>query len=255
MYPAPGIIERVGADWDWIWIDGQHGQLGGYQDYLAMVRACNLIQRPAYVRVPAHETGWISMVLDTNAAGVIVPQVDTVEQAKAVVRAAKFPPLGNRSYGGRRPIDLLGRLYSNTANKDQMLICQIESEEALENADALAAVDGVDALFLGPDDMMLRKGYAMDQPRSIEVLGDCLTKVAKACQKHGKIAISVAVGDEMIGLSARLGVNWIVSGGDVPFLANTSKEASKAARESAKTALARTDKISTEGTAQPKTIY
>jgi len=52
-----------------------------------------------------------------------------------------------------------------------------------------------------------------------------------------------------------LGVNWIVSGGDVPFLANTSKEASKAARESAKTALARTDKISTEGTAQPKTIY
>jgi 4-hydroxy-2-oxoheptanedioate aldolase len=63
MYPAPGIIERVGADWDWIWVDGQHGELG-YSDILAIVRACDLVKVPALVRVPGHEAGTISQVLD-----------------------------------------------------------------------------------------------------------------------------------------------------------------------------------------------
>src|ERR1051326_7954884 len=110
-YPAPGIVERIGIDWDWIWVDGQHSDQS-YQETLAIVRACDLVQRPAMVRVPSHEFGGIGRALDMGATGVIVPLVDTPEQARAVVRAAKFPPLGGRSYGGRRPIDSLGRLYS-----------------------------------------------------------------------------------------------------------------------------------------------
>src|SRR3989338_4096375 len=104
MYPSPGSLERIGPDWGWAWIDGQHGELG-YQDVLALVRACDLIQRPAFVRVPGHEFGAIGHALDMGATGVIVPVVDTPEQASSVVKAAKFPKLGGRSYGGRRPID------------------------------------------------------------------------------------------------------------------------------------------------------
>lgn len=255
MYPAPGIVERVGADWDWIWIDGQHGQHGGYQEILAMVRACNLVGTKAFVRVPSHEAAGISLALDMNADGIIVPQVDTVEQALAVVRAAKFPPLGNRSYGGRRPIDFLGRNYSDTANQDRKLIIQIESEEALVNADALAAVGGVDGLFLGPDDLMLRKGYRMDQSRDIETMTECIRKVVVACHKHGKTSCTVAMDKTMIGICVASGVDMIVAGGDVFFLANTSKEVAKAARAVAEEAPANHAAIPTSGNLEPKAIY
>jgi 4-hydroxy-2-oxoheptanedioate aldolase len=230
MYPSPGAVERIGADWDWIWLDGQHGQLGNYDVMLSMVRACDLIGRPAMVRVPHHEFGSIGLALDMGAAGVIVPVVDTVEDAKRAVFAAKFPPLGGRSYGGRRPIDLWGRTYSDTANAQTMLIAQIESPLAVENAERIAALDGVDALFLGPDDIMLRRGYPMTAPRSKETLGKDMEAVARACRNAGKVACGVGFGAEMFRFYAETGFAMIVAGGDVPFLANTSASVSKEMR-------------------------
>jgi 4-hydroxy-2-oxoheptanedioate aldolase len=229
MYPSPGVVERIGGDWDWVWIDGQHGELG-YDDILGLVRACDLVGTSAIVRVPGHEAGPIGKVLDTGAAGVIVPCVDTPEQAQAVVKAAKFPPLGNRSYGGRRPIDLHGRAFSATANDDTLLVVQIESPEAVENADAIAAVPGVDALFLGPDDIMLRRGHAMDAPRKPENLMPDMQAVAEAAKRHGKYAAMVGMGEPMLQLCLDLGYTLIAAGGDVPFLANSSKQAADAAR-------------------------
>lgn len=229
MYPAPGIIERVGPDWDWVWIDGQHGQLG-YEDKLAAVRACNLIGKPAVVRVPSHEFGGIGLVLDMAADGVMVPVVDTPQQAKAVVNAAKFPPLGGRSYGGRRVIDRQGRTFSDTANDDTLLIAQIETPEAVENAEAIAAVPGVDALFLGPDDVLLRRGYKMTEPRNQKILGGDMQAVVDACRNQGKIPCMVGMGAEMLKLCLEMGFRLIVSGGDVAFLANGSKQTAADAR-------------------------
>lgn len=230
MYPSPGVVERIGADWDWIWVDGQHGELG-YPDMLAMVRACDLIQRPAMARVPSHEFGAIGLVLDMGAAGVIVPLVDTPEQAKAVAQAAKFPPLGGRSYGGRRPIDRHGRLYAENANTDTWLIVQVESPEAIANADLIAAVPGVDALFFGPDDVALRRGCKMDVAYSKEALGRDMEMVGAACKKHGRYAVGIGAGVERLKLSLSCGFHMIVSGGDAAFLANSSKQASAEARE------------------------
>ena len=230
MYPSPGVVERIGPDWDWIWLDGQHGQLGNYDVMLSMVRACNLVGRPAMVRVPHHEFGSIGLALDMGAAGVIVPVVDSVEDAKKAAFAAKFSPLGGRSYGGRRPIDLWGRAYSDTANSDTVLVVQIESPEAIENAAAIAGTPGVDALFLGPDDIMLRRGFTMTTPRSKETLGKDMEAVVKACRKHGKYAVTVGIGAEMLKLCVTMGFSMIAAGGDVPFLANTSKQTSTEAR-------------------------
>ena len=229
MYPSPGAVERIGPDWDWMWIDGQHGEMG-YEQTLALVRACDLIQRPAVVRVPGHEAGAIGKTLDMGAAAVIVPCVDTPEQARLVVDAAKFPPLGKRSYGGRRPIDFLGRNYSDTANHDTLLIAQIESPQAIENADAIAAVDGVDALFLGPDDLMLRRGFSMTAAKSRETLGRDMEAVMAACRKHDKIGVMVGVGEEMLRLCLSMDFRMIVGGSDVGFLAGGSKKAAGEAR-------------------------
>jgi len=230
MYPSAGALERIGGDWDWIWIDGQHGEMG-YEQTLGLVRASDLIQRPAVVRVPGHEAGPIGKTLDMGAAAVIVPCVDTPEQARAIVDAGKFPPLGKRSYGGRRPIDFHGRNYSDTANTDTLLIAQIESPQAIDNVDAIAATAGVDALFLGPDDLMLRRGFSMTTPKSKETLGKDMDAVAAACRRHNKIGVMVGVGEEMLRLCLATGFQMIVSGSDVGFLAGGSKQASGDARK------------------------
>ena len=223
MYPAPGAVERIGPDWDWIWLDGQHGEIGS-DSMLQLVRACDLVGRPAFVRVPGHEAGPIGFALDMGAAAVIVPCVDTPEQARACVAAAKCPPLGNRSYGGRRPIDRQGRGYAATANEETLLVVQIESPLAMENAEQIAAVPGVDALFLGPDDIMLRRGFTMDTPRSEATLGADLAAMTAACERHGKLAVTVGVGSEMLSLCLRMGCHLIVGGSDVMFLAQTSRD-------------------------------
>jgi len=231
MYPCPGELERIAPDWDWLWIDGQHGEMG-YQDVLAMVRACDHVGKPALVRVASHDSGRIGLALDTAPAGVIVPLVDTPEQARAVVRAAKFPPLGGRSYAGRRTVDLHGRLFCETANDDVLLIVQIESLLAIDNAEAIAAVPGVDALFLGPDDIMLRRGFTMNTARSKDSLGPDMRAVVAACRKHGKFSmVSGGTTSEMIRHCVELGFHMIVAGGDIRFLPEASKSASKEARE------------------------
>ncbi len=229
MYPSPGAMERVGPDWDFAWIDSQHGQLG-YTEVLNLVRACDLTQTASLVRVPWLEAGAIGQALDTAATGVIVPCIDSVEEAKLAIAAAKFPPLGRRSYGGRRPIDMRGRTYSDTANDDQLLIVQIESPAAVDAADAIAALEGVDALMIGPDDLLLRRGQSMTAPRSPALLEKDMRAIAQAAHRHGKFAMGVGVGAEMFRLNVECGYNLIVAGGDVPFLANSSKAASTEAR-------------------------
>lgn len=230
MYSSAGVIERIGPDWDWIWIDGQHGEIG--EDQMRnLVRACDLIQRPALVRVSGHDYGTIGKALDMGPAGVIVPGVDNADQARAVVAAAKFPPLGNRSYGGRRVIDLQGRSYSNTANHEVLCVVQIESPDAIANANQIAAVPGVDVLFLGHDDLLLRRGISVESPRNQESLGAAMQVIANACKSHGKTAMVVGADPDMLKLAAQMGFRLIVAGGDVSFLAAGSKAAALKAKE------------------------
>lgn len=221
-YPSPGIVERIGIDWDWLWIDGQHGEFG-YQDILALVRACDLIGRPVFIRVASHGYGEIGQALDMGGAGVVVPCVDSVEQARELVLAAKFPPLGNRSYGSRRLVDLHGRMFVEQANAETMLIVQIETPLAISNADAIASLPGVDALFLGPDDVLLRRGLPMNAPRNPETLGPDVRTVVEACRKHGKKAFTIGGSTEMAVFLIQCGYDFIVCGSDVAFLDAGSK--------------------------------
>lgn len=232
MYPAPGIIERIGRDWDWFWLDGQHGQIAGYDAMLAMVRACNLVRRPAFVRVPGHEAGPIGLALDMGADAVIIPQVDSVGQARAAIRAAKFPPLGNRSFGGRRPIDMGTRAYSEEANARTRLICQIESPEALACVEEIAELPGVDGLFLGPDDLMLRCGQSLNAPLDMDRLAEAVSVVAKASRERGKLCVCVGSSPAMLSLFESAGVTHIVAGSDAGFLAEGSKRVLEGVRQS-----------------------
>ena len=157
-----GIVEMIGGGWDFVWIDLQHGTIGA--DHLFdIVRACDLVGVTSLVRMPLNPSG-IGWVLDMDVGGVIIAQVDTVCQAREAVKAARFPPAGDRSYGGRRIIDRQGRDYATDANMRQLLFLQVESPQALDACAELAALDGVDGLMLGPDDIRLRLGQPLSGP-------------------------------------------------------------------------------------------
>ena len=229
MYANPSALERIGPDWDWIWIDGQHGDMD-YREATNLVRVCSLIGRPGIVRIPAHDPSWIGKLLDIGAAGIIVPMVESVAEAQAMVQAAKFPPLGNRSYGGRRVIDFQGRAYYKTANTDTLLIMQVESNEAVALSEQLAALPGVDGLFLGPDDLMIRAGHDVDAPKTKDSVGKQNRQFADACKKHGKMSVGLGVNDAGLEMAKEFGYRMIVGGGDVGFAAAGSKAAAQKIR-------------------------
>ena len=229
-YPSVGALERIGPDWDWIWIDAQHGDLD-FRETVNLVRAGHLIGRPCLVRVDAHDPGLIGRILDTGAAGIIAPMVETLAEARLLVNAAKFPPVGNRSYGGRRVVDIAGRGFYRTANRDTVLILQIESSTAAEAADEMAALKGVDGLFLGPDYFLIRQGLDVDAPKTAETIGDALGKVAAACKRHGKLLVGIGATDAMLGLAREHKYDSVVGGSDVKFLAAGSTAASKRMRD------------------------
>ncbi len=216
-YPAPGIIESIGKGWDWAWIDGQHGQLDE-RTILECVRTAHAAGIASIVRVPSHEPGVIGRVLDMAPTGIMVPMVDTPEQARRVVDAARFPPLGRRSYGGRRMGDLNGRTYYETANDDTLLLAQIETPEGLENAKAIAGAEGVDVLFFGADDMKIRLGIPINTaPYESEKLGKAAEAIAQAAHEAGKAAGAVTANVDALRFAHDLGYQMLAGGSEVGF--------------------------------------
>lgn len=223
-YPAPGVLERIARNWDWVWIDAQHGELD-YNDVLAAVRACNFVQRPAIVRVPDHAYGTIGRMLDASADGVLVPLVDTVRQAKDVVAAAKFPPVGNRSFGGRRVIDLHGRAYTD-GYKNPLLIIQIESPESIDNMELIAEVEGIDGLFIGLDDMAIRSGYDLAQNVDTSIFDPLLSRLAEIAAKNNVIAGGVFTNTSQVTKAVEMGFTLLAATSDVGLLASGSSQTS-----------------------------
>lgn len=221
MYPGAGLIEKIGTDWDWLWIDAQHGDLD-FREVVDLIRATHLIGRPGIVRVPACDPGWVGKVLDAGAAGVIIPMVESLEETEAMVQAAKFPPVGNRSFGGRRIVDLMGRRYYDSANRDTVLILQVESNEACARADEFAAMEGVDGLFLGPDDLLIRDGRDVDSAKSHATIGRQLGLVTQACRKYDKLSVCVAASESAMEIAKECGCRMLVGGADASFLAQGS---------------------------------
>jgi 4-hydroxy-2-oxoheptanedioate aldolase len=134
----------------------------------------------------------VSRVLDLGAEGTIVPMINTVEDARAYVAAAKFPPLGERSWGPLRALMLDNfsdpKSYLQNANEQTVTMAMIETRKALDNVDAIAAVPGIDMLFVGPSDLSitLSKGAVLD-PHGAEVEA-AVDKIAAAAKKAGKYA-------------------------------------------------------------------
>jgi 2-keto-3-deoxy-L-rhamnonate aldolase RhmA len=155
----------------------------------SILLACHLYDIDGMVRVPTREKACLYRYLEDGATGLMIPHILNVEQAQAIVQATKFPPLGDRG------IDNAGLdsgyhansnnlMYTQEANRETFLVLQIETPEAVRNCQAIAAVAGVDILFVGPGDLGLRLNLEGDEEGSR--LEQAFHDVAQACREHGK---------------------------------------------------------------------
>lgn len=146
------------AGFDWVCVDQQHG-LVGPDALVPMIQALSLTSTPAFVRVPWNEPASIMRALDAGAQGVIVPLVNSAAEAEAAVSAARYAPLGQRSWGPARPLQEIPGYDPTLGNRRVVVVVQIETVEAIANLEEILIVPGVDAVFVGPSDLALSAGW------------------------------------------------------------------------------------------------
>jgi 2-keto-3-deoxy-L-rhamnonate aldolase RhmA len=187
LYESPEIIESlIGQGWDWIWLDGQH--VLRQHTWLEHIRACQLINSDSVLRVPSSAGHFIGHGLDLGVWNIMVPMVESAEQAYDVVQAAHFPPLGSRSAVGSRPIFLYGWEYIEIASQWVTVIVQIETRAGMEHLDEIAAVPGVNAFLIGTGDLCLSLGIPLSERGTSPVIEEAIQGVGRAARQHGKYA-------------------------------------------------------------------
>jgi 4-hydroxy-2-oxoheptanedioate aldolase len=173
--------------WDSLTVDLQHG----HSDFAAMCAMFTAISTTAtvpLVRVPWNEPGDIMRALDAGAYGVICPNIESVDDAQRFVGAARYAPLGFRSVGPKRGLLYGGPDYLERANDTVLAIAQVESAAGLANVDAIAAVPGLDMLYVGPADLALSMGRPPKQNSDDAVVMAAVDRILAAAKKAGLAA-------------------------------------------------------------------
>lgn len=187
---AAQIMANCG--FDWLILDMEHGPIP-ITALQAAITAVRTTETEPFVRAAWNASSAIQPILDCGASGIMVPMVSTAELARAVVRDAYYPPLGERSRGGARgPLSFQtdAPSYFAQANDAIFVMAQIETAEAIENLEEIAAVDGIDCLFVGPND--LAASYGFDYPAGWEKMSGpyaaAIDRVVEVARRFGKIA-------------------------------------------------------------------
>lgn len=216
--PHPAAIEVIAASGvDFVCIDWEHAQIA--RDAIEnLVRSADVHATPEMVRVPGHSQEAIAAALDSGAKGVLVPRVSTAAQASAVVKASRYPPLGERGVGPGRAAGYGYRIfdYLASANSEIVVAVQVETAEGLANVDAIAAIEGVDVVFVGPGDLSVSID-AMG-PAGAERLGAAIETIIAAALDHGKVAGIFCAKPEDVGRWAVKGASFFILASDAMFL-------------------------------------
>ncbi len=205
IYRDAAIVETAAAEsFDWICVDGQHGH-AELADYRALFEAAHLYGVPAGVRVPSHEVGHIGRAIDAGARIVIVPTVETAQQAKTIVETCRFAPRGKRSFGPTRLIPRYPMEEPGVAESDPLVALMIETKLGMENLDEILAAKP-DAIFVGPYDLALSCGWSMEQLTTGDkqyVLREIAQRAAAAGVVPGLYAGEINLAGKMIELGFR----------------------------------------------------
>jgi 4-hydroxy-2-oxoheptanedioate aldolase len=183
----PLLAEVAGTSgYDYVCIDMQHG-MSDYDHVTAHLHALARTPAVPIVRVPWLEFGIIGRVLDAGALGVIVPMVNSPEEAKFAVDACRYAPVGKRSFGPLGASTRYGGGYAGTANDVVACIPMIETRQAVETVDEILSVPGIDATYIGPADLSLTYGLQPRVDQEGDVFDGALATVVDACKRHGVV--------------------------------------------------------------------
>lgn len=219
------------AGFDWCLIDGEHAA-NDIPLILEQLRAMGAGSATPAVRLPVGDPVLVKRVLDLGVQTLVIPMINTADEAEAMVRATRYPPDGVRGVGAAmaRAANFGGIPdIVTTANEQICLFVQAESREAIQNIEAIAAVDGVDGIFIGPADLAADMGLP-GQPGAPEVeavVGDAIGRITAAGKTAGIIAFDHAKCAEWV----KAGANFVAVGGDVAILARGIRAAAAAADE------------------------
>jgi 2-keto-3-deoxy-L-rhamnonate aldolase RhmA len=209
------------AGFDSIYVDLEHNAFSMDATGQICMAAMN-IGIASFVRVPSNSPEWISRVLDAGALGVIAPHVESPDEARRVVAAAKYPPLGQRSVAGALP-HLQYRSFKAeemcpAMNQATIVMVQFETAAAVERADEIMAVEGVDMVMIGTNDLTADMGIPgqYDHPR----VRAAYEQTIAACRKHGKHAGvgGLASRGDLVAAFVKMGARYVSSGNDLSFL-------------------------------------
>ena len=205
---------------DWLFIDLEHGTMPLDTAVQISVAALTAGISPV-VRVPARQYSLATRVLDGGALGIVMPHVDTAEEARAIAGHLKYPPLGHRSmaggmaYFGFRAVPT-GEAAA-TMNAETLVVVMLETPQAIANAEAIAAVEGVDVLLVGTNDLMMEMGFP-GQFGHAEV-ARAYDKVIAACRKHRKWpGMGGVYTEELLAKYVAMGMRVIIAGNDLGML-------------------------------------
>ena len=207
-------ISRLGPDF--VFIDTQHGSFGQAQVSLALM-AIEAGGSIPMARVARNDYTLIGRLLDEGALGIIVPMVDTAEQAKAAADATHLPPAGTRSWGiggaGR-----YGAEYFDRINDELFVAVQLESIQAVDNAEAIMATPGIDGCWIGPADLALSLGIHPRDAAKDDRHARAIERVVEACHNTGKIPGFAAFTPEDALMRMKQGFRFLTAGTDASFM-------------------------------------
>ncbi|KAJ3038930.1 hypothetical protein HDV00_012759, partial [Rhizophlyctis rosea] len=218
MLPGTSIARTMaGMGMDWILIDMEHGNMTDATLYDAVSSIAPWGVSPI-VRLPTGDHWMLKRALDTGVHGVMIPMVNTKAQAEAIVQGAKFPPMGVRGHGSpfyTAAWRSTNAEYVTHANQETMVIVQIETVEAVRNVDEIAAVPGVDMLFIGPNDLAASLGRPPTSEDDHPDVVSLLEKVKAAAKRHNKLVGIWASDGAMAARRLKQGFQMVSVGADV----------------------------------------
>ena len=174
------------SGFDYVCIDMQHG-FSDRNDLIPMLQAIQPHSPRAIVRVPSNEPSVIGWALDAGATGVIVPLVNSAEEAEKAVRACLYPSKGNRSMGPTRAERVFGEEYVQEVESSIQCLPMIETLDALNNLESILSVDGVDSIYVGPSDLSVNLGLPKGNNDGNPKFDEALEEIVSSCEKYNVV--------------------------------------------------------------------
>lgn len=227
--PSPEAAEYISKiGFDWLVIDAEHNPID-IRTLAQMFAAMSASGIAPMVRIPWNSEENFKRVLDAGAWGVVVPMVNTREEAELAVRAARYYPDGNRSVGGGRHAlswDSSGAEYYRAANDQVLVVVQIEHIDGVRNADEILSVPGVDACFIGPNDLAASMGLGLGVPLESDnpELVEAIMTIRDACKRNGVATGIHTSGSEGVNFRIEQGFQFCAMASELRYMVGYLKE-------------------------------